>query len=416
MFYLLRKKLGTNGEQQECELRMMLPGGTLFRVRLHAVLMTDADDTPHCRMVLTDISEPKQCEQALRANEQRLGFLFHNASDIQVILNPDGTLRYLSPAAERITGFPLSSLEGQVFGAFIHPEDTHKVQAAWQETLAHPEKSVTVQFRHAHKTTGWVCLEVIAQNFVTEPSINGVIASVRDISERYELEQKSRQHERDLEAIFNATTESIHLIDAQGTVLLANEHSARRLGTTVEEMIGRPLFDFFPPEVAARRKKRIEELKAAGQPWTTIDQRDGRFFETSLWPMKDADGSVHRIAIFSKEVTERLAAKQALSRSQTLLNATQRLARIGGWEWDVEEQSLTWTAETYRIHGFTPDDQPADGPNRSAGAWPVTRPKTGRWLPRPSGAALKRANRMISASALSPLTAANCGSAPWVSP
>ncbi|SMP76532.1 PAS domain S-box-containing protein/diguanylate cyclase (GGDEF) domain-containing protein [Desulfonatronum zhilinae] len=44
-------------------------------------------------------------------------------------------------------------------------------------------------------------------------------------------------------------------------------------------------------------------------------------------------------------------------RSDRLLNMTQRLAKVGGWEWDVDRESLDWTEETYRIHGFSPDEQ-----------------------------------------------------------
>ena len=361
ILHLLRKILFVNGEPQGCDLRMVLPGGTIFWVRLDAILMTDAAETPQCRMVISDINQRKLSEEALRTSEQRLRFLVQSTSDSQVILNPDGTLRYLSPAMEKITGFSLAALEGRAFATLIHPDDTHRVRAVWEETLAHPEQTVTLQFRHVHKTRGWVFLEAIAQSFLNEPLINGVIASVRDISERYALERTVHQHERDLEAIFNATTESIHLIDTQGTVLMANEYTARRLGTTVEDLVGRPIFDFFPPEVAARRKEYIRQVVASGQPLTMHDQRDGQSFESRLWPISDASSGIQRIAIFCKEVSERIAAEQALARSQTLLNATQQLTRVGGWEWDVEQQSLTWTDETYRIHGLVPADQPADG-------------------------------------------------------
>jgi DNA-binding response OmpR family regulator len=46
-------------------------------------------------------------------------------------------------------------------------------------------------------------------------------------------------------------------------------------------------------------------------------------------------------------------AEQSLLESERLLEMTQRLAKVGGWEWNVETQTLTWTEETYRIHGFS---------------------------------------------------------------
>jgi diguanylate cyclase (GGDEF)-like protein/PAS domain S-box-containing protein len=50
-------------------------------------------------------------------------------------------------------------------------------------------------------------------------------------------------------------------------------------------------------------------------------------------------------------------AEANLRRSDRLLNMTQRLAKVGGWEWDVDRESLNWTEETYHIHGFLPDEQ-----------------------------------------------------------
>ncbi len=56
-----------------------------------------------------------------------------------------------------------------------------------------------------------------------------------------------------------------------------------------------------------------------------------------------------------RELIERRQAEEALRQSERLLNETQRMAMIGGWDWDVELQRTFWTKETYRIHGFDPN-------------------------------------------------------------
>ena len=47
-----------------------------------------------------------------------------------------------------------------------------------------------------------------------------------------------------------------------------------------------------------------------------------------------------------------ISSEGALRRSEALLNATQRLSKVGGWEWNVEKQTMFWTEEAYRIHDF----------------------------------------------------------------
>jgi len=59
-------------------------------------------------------------------------------------------------------------------------------------------------------------------------------------------------------------------------------------------------------------------------------------------------------AQLQRELVERKQAEAALRQSETLLNATQRQAKIGGWEWASGQQTTFWTEETYGIHGFEP--------------------------------------------------------------
>jgi PAS domain-containing protein len=54
------------------------------------------------------------------------------------------------------------------------------------------------------------------------------------------------------------------------------------------------------------------------------------------------------------EITEHNRTEETLKRSETLLRITQRLTATGGWNWDVEKQTMFWTEETYRIHEFEP--------------------------------------------------------------
>jgi PAS domain S-box-containing protein len=57
-----------------------------------------------------------------------------------------------------------------------------------------------------------------------------------------------------------------------------------------------------------------------------------------------------------KEIDERVKVGQELQRMATLLEETQSVARVGGWEVDLEKNKLYWTDETYRIHETSPSE------------------------------------------------------------
>jgi PAS domain S-box-containing protein len=140
--------------------------------------------------IAIDISDRKRVEQELRESEERLRALVKNASDILVIIDPDGTQRYVSPPVERITGYRPDEVIGLTIDKVIHPDDMPAMMKVWNEVLSRPAEIHKIAYRHIHKTGGWVYLEAIGQSFLDEPAIRGVVGSVRDITERKKAEEE----------------------------------------------------------------------------------------------------------------------------------------------------------------------------------------------------------------------------------
>ncbi|MBN1198766.1 MAG: PAS domain-containing protein [Bacteroidales bacterium] len=92
--------------------------------------------------------------------------------------------------------------------------------------------------------------------------------------------------------------------------------------------------------------------------WEFQNRATGRWYKcldkALLWP----DGRIVRYEI-AFDITAQKEAEEALRENMEILNATQRLARIGGWEFDLEKNTMTWADETYLIHGFQPGEIPA---------------------------------------------------------
>lgn len=122
-------------------------------------------------------------------SEARLEFLVKNSSDTLLIISSEGEQKFVSPSAEKVTGFTIEELK-KPFVNFIHPDDIKQVMELWSECLKNPGKKYLAQYRHITKDNGWVYLEAVGQNYLNNPLIKGIILNVRDITERKKEEEE----------------------------------------------------------------------------------------------------------------------------------------------------------------------------------------------------------------------------------
>jgi len=73
-------------------------------------------------------------------------------------------------------------------------------------------------------------------------------------------------------------------------------------------------------------------------------------------PIKDINGQIIQIVCSYQDLTDLLKYRDNFARNSKLLEQSQRLAKIGGWELDINSGEVYWTAETYRIHETSPED------------------------------------------------------------
>ena len=88
----------------------------------------------------------------------------------------------------------------------------------------------------------------------------GAIEVIRDFTERKRNEEILRESEAALETLFNATHDTIALLDRQGMIVNINEEGARRLGGSVQDITGRCAYDLLPPGTAITRKAQIDRV------------------------------------------------------------------------------------------------------------------------------------------------------------
>jgi PAS domain S-box-containing protein len=140
-----------------------------------------------------DISDRKRIEAAISASEKRLQLLLHAISEIVALLDDKGFIRFISPQVQRVLGLSTTDVSGQSVFDFIHPEDRERAATEFAKTVSQPGEGVPSVIRLKSHDGLWVPFEVIASNQLTDPAINGVIFTARDLRFHTEAEQAIRR-------------------------------------------------------------------------------------------------------------------------------------------------------------------------------------------------------------------------------
>lgn len=128
-------------------------------------------------------------------------------------------------------------------------------------------------------------------------------------------------------ALLNANTESAFLLALDGTFLIMNDVTATRLGSTVEEILGKCAYDFLPEEIATFRKGKVEQVVRTKKGMRFVDKRGDLVFDHSIYPLFDSSGEVNRLAIFSQDVTSRILAEETLKKDLELNRAIAEISQ-----------------------------------------------------------------------------------------
>ncbi len=128
--------------------------GSLIWVLL-SVQKTDMAGVPVVIGGLSDITERKAAEVALRESEGRFRGLVENANDIIYSCNEQNVFTYVSPNWTDLLGHPVTEVIGKTFSQFLHPEDLSGVLDFFEKVWDTGEKQSGFEYRIRHKNGSW---------------------------------------------------------------------------------------------------------------------------------------------------------------------------------------------------------------------------------------------------------------------
>ncbi len=311
-----------------------------------------------------EIQIRKKSEEILKESEATHKAMIANISDVIAIIDRKGTITYKSPNIEKLFGWRPEELIGLNGCDTAHPDDMKRIWNEFRSLVAGERSVTTVEYRYRCRDGSYRLIELTAANLLHDPIINGVLVNYHDITERWRAEEALRESEERYREVFANTHDGIFIIGVEpgprfcylgfnpAEERFIGLESKDLLGKYVEEVVGHDLAEL----VTVRYRECVEKGDAISYD-EELELRSGKMsFFTTLIPMKDAGGNVHRIVGVSHDVTQHKSAVTALRDSEANLRRAQKIAHVGSWRFDMASRKVYVSAESRRIYGVDDRD------------------------------------------------------------
>ena len=275
-----------------------------------------------------DVTERRASEEHLRESERRFRTLTDSSSDIVLVADADGRMRYLGAAIERLLGFRPDELVGHDGLERMHRDDRERVRAAYADLARRPGGRVTAVYRVRHRDGSWRWLESIGTNLLDDPAVRGIIINSRDVTDREEAIAGYR-------AVVEHSLQGLVIVQ-DGRIVFANRSAMDVVGPAAVELIASGvqaartvLHPDDAPFVMEKWRRRLAGEPTSPSTEFRIVRPDGsvRWIETYTTAIEYRGRPAQQVAYL--DVTERKRAEDEARRHQQDLAHVLRRRTMG---------------------------------------------------------------------------------------
>ena len=310
-----------------------------------------------------DITARPRTDALIRQSEERFRTLVANIPDVVWTIDANFRFVYISPAVERISGFPLEEVYRQgarLFINCIHPDDAGRVQQALCALFAEG-RPYDVECRVRCKSGGWIWVHDRAYSTYEKDGMRYADGILSDITARKLAEEALHKTEDQYRTLFHGISDAAFVIEMAGDLLsgrfiAVNDAACERLGYTREELMTLSPRDIDdpaalpPPEVLSRSL-------SANTPFEAVHvAKDGRKIPVELnarpiW----FDGGPAVLGI-ARDITRRKQAEEALRLSEE--NFRRLVANLPDVTWTSDARGHTTyiSPNVIDVFGYTPEE------------------------------------------------------------
>ena len=288
--------------------------GTLIPVELLTELDRDACGEP-CGFtaLITDITERKLVESALRSSEDRFRRLYDEAPVGYHEIDTEGRIVSINKTECEMLGYTREELLGRQVFDFVVPEFREPARAAFPEKIRGEHALHTIE-RMFETRAGERLFVAIEERYKRDGQgrVVGIRSTVQDITEGKRTEAALVASERRARILFDGIEDAVFVHAPDGRILDANHAAGRLLGYTHDELLAMTTRDIDEPEFAAGYEERLQSQLARGHLSCEgrLMTKDGRVIPVDINSSTILFDDQRAVLAVTRDVTERKALEE----------------------------------------------------------------------------------------------------------
>jgi PAS domain S-box-containing protein len=342
-----------------CEYRVILPRqGLRWRwSQAHPERTEDGGTLWHG--IISDITDRKAVEEALRESEEKFSKAFQNASyAIAITRAEDGTFVEVNDAFITMTAFTREeALANSAIGLklWVNEGDRQRAVAELRAGRAIIDQEYLFRTKSGKVITGLFSAQAIQLRH--GPCI---LSSIGDITEQKVAQEALRESEERYRVLIENQGEGVGIVDTSEVFQFANPAAHRIFGVPTGNLVGRHLEEFVEPEdwqtIQDHSQERLDGLRSTYE--LNIVRPDGArcCLLVTGTPQLEANGVVSGTFGVFRDITDMKRAKEALRGERQRLAGIIEGTNAGTWEWNVQTGEAVFNDRWAEIIGYTLDE------------------------------------------------------------
>jgi PAS domain S-box-containing protein len=308
----------------EHTFRLLLPGESVKHVHALARSRADAFESHEYVGAVTDVTEHKLAEAALRESEENFRLVVDGIAGLVSTLTPGGDVDFVNRQVLEYFGKTFDELKNWQTSDAVHPDDHDRVVALWANTIGNGQPyDVEYRLRRSDGMYRWFHAR---GRPLRDPA--GAIARwyvlLTDIDERIQAEQRLKEQQAEFRQMLDLTPQLVGVFGPTRERLYANRMALSYVGQTLDEWRQQRFGAEIHPEDTARLKAHAERSMLDGLPYDVemrLRSANGtyRWFLARYNPVRDDNGQILRWYVACTDIEDRKRAEERLEQENVAL-------------------------------------------------------------------------------------------------